>query len=142
MKKLNIYLGRILYNTTKHDIEDFLLPALKGNILQKKGTISRIKLLALENKLTRDKEYHAIVGVTPDQAATRIQKKLNRKALNGKHIAVREYFIRSWHNDKRTNINKWEKADKRFTDRRQSNIQENAITSNNFSSEKTFHRSF
>jgi len=136
---LNIYLGRILYRTTKHDIEDFLLPVLKGNILQKKGIISRIKLLALENKLTREKEYYAIVGISPDPVATRIQKKLNRKALNGKHIAVREYFIRSWHNDKRTNINK---ADKRFTDRRQPNIQENAITSNNFSSEKTFHRSF
>jgi len=71
---LNIYLGRILYRTTKHDIEDFLLPVLKGNILQKKGIISRIKLLALEHKLTREKEYYAIVGISPDQVATRIQK--------------------------------------------------------------------
>jgi len=140
VKKLNIYLGRILSNTTKKDIEGFLLPVLKGNILQKKGMINRVKILALENEITREKEYHAIVAITPDQAADRVQKKLNRKALNGKHIAVREYFIRSWHNDSRININKWGKSEKRFGDRRQSRTQQDFISSNNFSSVQSFHR--
>ena len=137
-----IFLGRIPANTRKHEVTDFIEPALKGGFFQKSGRIEHIKILVLEDTQAKTIEYHGLVTIDSDAAAKRVIKKLNRKAFKGKHIAVREYHHRLWHNDPRINMHEWneELVNKRKTDRRRSRIEEDADISDKFSSNDSFHR--
>lgn len=137
-----IFLGRIPANTRKHEITDHITPALKGGLFQKSGRIENIKILVLKDKNTNTLEYHGLVTIDPDAAAKRVIKKLNRKVFKGKHIAVREYHLRSWHNDPRLNMHEYneELINKRNGDRRRSRIEEDEDISGNFSSNEVFHR--
>ena len=137
-----IFLGRIPANTRKHEVTDFIEPALKGGFFQKSGRIEHIKILVLKDKNTNTLEYHGLVTIDPDDAAKRVIKKLNRKVFKGKHIAVREYQLRAWHNDPRINMREYneELMNKRKGDRRRSRIEEDEDISDKFSSNEVFHR--
>lgn len=120
-----IILRRIPADTNKQDILDYLNPVLKGGVFQKPGYIEGIKILILRDTQNKELEYHALVTIDSDSAASRVIKKLNRKVFLGKHIAVREYFHRSWHNDPRINIAAYSKKllNKRKGDRRQAKLE-------------------
>jgi len=137
-----VFLRRIPANTRKQDIIDFIAPVLKGGLLQKSGRIEDIQTLVFKDTQTNITEYHSLVTIDSDVAAKRVIKKLNRKAFKGKHIAVREYFYRSWHNDPRINMHEMneELANKRQGSRRQSRLEVVSEVSVEFSSSKDFHR--
>ena len=120
-----VFLTRIPAHTKYNDIFKFIDPWLKGNLFRRSGYIRKINILNLKDPLTDKLEYHALVTIEPDNVANRVIKKLNRKAIKGKHIAVREYVLRNWHNDRRLNIHQWneEHKDKRRHDRRRKKIQ-------------------
>jgi len=96
---VNIYLGRVPFGTKKQDIKDFINPVLKGHLLQKPGMIKHIKIFIFENEQTNKKEYHGIIGITPDHVATRVQKKLEETSLKNKLITLYSFFLHPWFND-------------------------------------------
>ncbi len=137
-----ILLRRIPANTKKGHVVDFIDPFLKGGILQKPGRIENIKILVLKSDEMNGIEYHGIVTIDSDVVAKRLIKKLNGKAIKGKHIVVREYHHRLWQNDPRVNIQEWseESATTRTANRRRSILKKEGNTSVEFSSLESFHR--
>jgi RNA recognition motif-containing protein len=137
-----VMLRRIPANTKKHDVFDFIEPALKGGLLKKSGRIEDINILIFKDTQTMVMEYHCLVTIDSNAVAYRVIKKLNRKPFKGKRITVREYFPRSWHNDPRINQHEWneELVDKRQADRRRPKLEVVEDISDKFSSSKGFHR--
>lgn len=96
---------RIPTSTQKSDIIKHISPEIKGKFFQKSGYIESIQFISFKDEIKSLAEHHALITVEPDSAAERVIKKLNRKPFLGKHIAIQEYHIRSWHNDRRENFN-------------------------------------
>jgi len=130
-------------NTTKQDIQHFLKPAIKGGLLSRKGVIEEIEIKGLYDNKTRSTEYHGLVIVKPAAVAKRVIKKLHRKALIGKHIALREYHHRTWHNDPRLNATSdYDYPDRRIADRRRFHLQEIKQAEVSFASYENFSRTY
>lgn len=115
-----IFLQRIPAKITRENIIDFIEPTLKGGWFKKSGYIKNINILILKDTIQDTLEYHALVTVEPDSVGERVTRLLNRKPIIGKHIAVREYMQRNWHNDPRlTPKHKhYGRIEKRLADRR------------------------
>ena len=120
-----ILLARVPDGTTEDDVLDFLDPVLKGGFFVRKGLVESIEIVWVPNGLSGKIDSHCVVRISPESAGQRVIKKLNRKSINGKHIAVREYFIRNWHNDRRLASNRLQTgSDRRRFERRRSGIRE------------------
>ena len=141
---MQIILVRIPPDTTLYDITQFLEPVLKKGFFVRKGVIENIEIKIIHDANANVTEYHGLVRIEPDAAAKRAVNKLNRKAINGKHIAVREYHTRNWHNDLRlaTNPVNLKFLDRRKVDRRRPHVQVQSHDVVHFSSNKSFHRTF
>ncbi len=99
-----IILSKIPAGTQKQDIADYVHSVLSGALCLKKGTIRAIHVLALKDKRLNQFDYYGLVRIEPDAVAELVIKKLNKKPLKGKQIAVREYtYKRICHNDRRNN---------------------------------------
>ena len=134
-----IILVRIQAITTKQDIDELLSPVLKGGLFQKSGYIKRIKILILRDGINNSIEYHGIVAVDSDVAGKRAIKKLNRKAFKGKHIEVREYHLRTRHNDPRIH---GLDVNKKLVNRRRKELKEAVHASITYIGIESFHRNF
>lgn len=99
-----VLLRRIPADTKAHEIADYLEPVLKGSFFQKQGQIDDIKMMVIKDREGNHLNFHGLVTIDSEAAAKRVIKKLNRKSFNGKHIAIREYIFRTWHNDQRINM--------------------------------------
>ena len=141
---MQIILVRIPQGTTHRDIADFLETALKGSLFVRKGIIEKIEIQILYDDRAQITEYHGLVRIEPDAAARRVIKKLNRKAIKGKHIAVREYHIRNSDPRLRLHSPKSTFSDRREADRRRSHLQ--ILSADNdavrFTGNKSFHRNY
>ena len=116
-----IILKNISAKASKQDIKEFLSPAVKGGWLSKGGQIEKVSILLQKNRSTHLLHYHGLAEVSPESVAKRVIKKLNRKPLLGKRVAVSEYKVRSPYNDprlKRTITLRWI-DDRRVHDRRE-----------------------
>ena len=119
-----IILKNIPGHTENHQVEDFVSPAIKGGLLRKSGAIDKIEIHVQKDTVRHTVEYHALVTITPDSVAIKAIEKLNKKRINGRHILVTEYHIRTWHNDPRINREPHEQAvDQRKGDRRRRNLE-------------------
>jgi len=96
-----IILKKIAANTTERDIETFITPVLKGGLFRASGRIENISLWTYQIVQSNTLEYYALVNIEPDAVGQRVIKQLNKKQLNGKYIAIQEYYVRHWSNDKR-----------------------------------------
>lgn len=138
-----VILVRLPSYTTYSDIGEFLEPVLKRGIFGRKGVIENIEIQILYDPQMNTKEYHGVIRISPDSAAERVIRKLDRKKLNGKHITVREFHLRNWHNDKRESGQRLKKylTERRNIDRRRKlqKVERETIA---FSSNKQFHRTF
>lgn len=126
--KMLIFLRNIPSATHKSEITKHVESALKSGLpsfFKKKYKILSVEIIHIVDKDTRADEYHGLVRIEPDSAARRVIKKLNRKPFKNKPIAVREYHVRSWHNDKRvTAVNQFSPGnEKRKSDRRRKNLE-------------------
>ncbi|MGR9052924.1 MAG: hypothetical protein ACU84J_09785 [Gammaproteobacteria bacterium] len=140
---MQVILIRIPHNATAKHITDFLEPALKGGLWVRKGMIESIEIMVLHDEQEGATEYHALVRIEPEAAALRIIQKLNRKAILGKHVAVREYHIRNWQNDKRMKASDELKfSNRRITDRRRYKLKRLDKDQIRFTGEKKFHRTY
>lgn len=98
-----IIFKHISAKTRKLDIKLFITPTVNGGWFEKKGNVLTINILALRNLRTRDISHHALIEIEPDSVAERVIKKLHRKILLSKYVAVAEYKIRDSKNDPRRN---------------------------------------
>lgn len=137
-----IILKNIPGTTKAYEIEKFIQPGLKGGLFRRTGHIESIFIQALKDTRFNSVEYHGLIRVIPDPVAKRVIKALNGKQLRGKRIAVNEYHIRIWRNDRRSNsqINKFN--ERREGDRRRYYLEKIENISLEFSSESGFHRKF
>jgi len=94
-----LFLRNIPAQTRISDIAEFVTPALRGGWFKRRGTIIKTEILTLHDKRVNAYEFHGLVEIEPERAAQLAIKKLNGRSLNGKIITVREYRIRTWHND-------------------------------------------
>jgi len=97
-----VFFRNIPEDTCRRDIAEFLGPALAGGFFKAKGEIVSIGLLLARDKALNLAEYHAIVNIQPDAVALRVIKKLHGQPFRGKRIALREYVVRDWRNDRRS----------------------------------------
>ncbi len=119
-----IFLRDIPAKTKTDDIVYHITPFLKGGLFEKNGNIDNVKILALKDAKENTYEFHGLVTINSDATAKRVIKKLNRKIFIGKPIIVREYFHRSWQNDRRINMGEWneELIDRRKGSRRRTEL--------------------
>lgn len=115
-----IILKKIPANTSSYHIETFMASTLKGGVFKVSGRIENISFWRYEIVQTGAIEYYALVDVEPDTVGERVIKRLNKKQLNGKYIAMQEYYVRHWSNDRRVfkSVLNRGKNNKRQTDRR------------------------
>jgi len=139
-----IIFEKISPKTNVDDIRDFIVPALKGHILQKPGRIGYIKIEILKDSVGGKMDYYALVLVNSDSAAQRIIKRKNKRLLIGRRVKVRQFFVRSWRNDPRNKgdqksegIVDMRKGDRRVTGLEEVEVQTQQIT---FTSDKVFNR--
>lgn len=88
-------------NSYYNDISNLVEPVIKGNLLTKSGQINSIEIIALQEINKTELEFQALANIEPDAVAQRVIKKLHGLYLRGQRMVVRQYFIRSWRNDKR-----------------------------------------
>lgn len=138
-----LIIPRIPEITTQQDIRDFLAPGLK-RLFRKSSTIDKVRIVIYKDLKTNCVEYHALVYVDSDNLGKKLIKNFNAKLLNNKLVAVREYFIRHYSNDRRMNhILKNDKGSgKRISDRRRGSMLQDISTtiSVTFDSYKDFSR--
>jgi hypothetical protein len=89
-------------NSYHNDISNFVEPVVKGGLLSKRGHVNNIEIIALQEINTESLEFQALANIEPDAVAYRVIKKLHGVFIRGRRIVVREYFLRSWKNDKRS----------------------------------------
>lgn len=103
--------------TTVMDIEEFVKSALTGGFFIRHGWIESINIQEIRDTRKKSLEYNALVMIKPDSVGKRVIRRLNRKALNNKHINIAEYQTRFRDNDRRNNryqkLNTRRKADRR-----------------------------
>ncbi|MCF6203686.1 MAG: RNA-binding protein [Methylococcaceae bacterium] len=137
-----IILKRIPENTKKADIIEYLDPVIKGKIFQKTGVIEQVQIKALKDPQTHTIEFYGLVVIDYDEVADRVIKKFNRKVFKGKNIAVSEFHIRSWQNDRRILQDLPDKnfKSKRVVDRRRFSLKEKKTSIGSYTSQQSFHR--
>ncbi len=115
-----IILKKIPANTSDYHIETFITPVLKGGLFSASGRIENISFWTYEIVQSNTVEYYALVDIEPDSVGERVIKQLNKKQINGKYIAIQEYHVRHWSNDKRVFKSVVDRGNnnKRKTDRR------------------------
>ena len=96
-----VLIKNIPENSYHNDINNLIDPALKGGIFSKRGQVNNIEIIALQEENTKSLEFQALATIEPDDAASRVIRKIHGQFIMGKRIVVREYFVRSWRNDKR-----------------------------------------
>jgi hypothetical protein len=134
-----IILKNIPAKTKKQDIKNFITPAVNGSWLSKRGEIQNISMLSRKNICTHDIQYHSLVDIVPDSVAKRVIKKLNRKFIVGKCIAVCEYKLRNWHNDPRIIRNTNKRLNNRRSTDRRDKYKEVVSEELTITSKRTFH---
>ena len=67
------------------------------------GDITKIDIVAQCDTRTGMAEYHGLVYLSSEEACQVVISRLNRKKLLARPVVVREYVVRSWQNDRRSN---------------------------------------
>lgn len=101
-----VFVRNLPEDTTRQDIIDFIMPAVRGGLFRARGKITSIDVLVIRDSNTKLMEYHGLVHIAPDAVAQRVIRKLHGQHLKGKRVALREYIVRSWRNDRRDPLRK------------------------------------
>lgn len=134
-----VFFKRLPKETRKSDIEAFIAAVVRGGIFSKRGEIKGISIIQRRNPQLNVTDYHAVVGIEPDNVAERVIKTLNKKMFKGKYIEVRQYYIRNAANDPRNKNRVFDEVpDSRRVRERRQKIEESSSAS--FVGVKDFHR--
>jgi hypothetical protein len=111
-----IVLFKNIPNDSYHnDITAMIQPVINRGLFKTQGHINNIDIIALREKDNEPLEFQALANIEPEAAANRVIKKLHGLFIRGNRITVRQYFLRSWRNDKRSEEveTAWEFKEKR-----------------------------
>jgi hypothetical protein len=97
-----VFLRNVPPDVTLAEIMDFLDPAVRGGIFRRGGEVVSVNLLEVKVFRPPATEYHAIAHIKPDAVALRVIKTLHAQMFRGRRIALHEYTVRNWRNDRRT----------------------------------------
>ncbi len=102
-------------NSYHNDISNFIQPVIKGGLFRPQGYVNSIEIIALQEMNDTSLEFQALANIEPDAAANRVIKNLHGLYIRGRRIVVRQYFLRNWRNDKRSegNNQSWQHKDRR-----------------------------
>ncbi len=122
-----VFLKNIPASTNHQEIIDFVKPALKKNrlnLFSAAGKLEEVKIIGLKDNDLNTEEYHGLLIITPDTAAKRVIDRLNRNPFKGQRITIREYIVRSIHNDPRTKslVKQMTLKERRRSSRRRHNL--------------------
>lgn len=100
---MEIIILRLPFGSTVRDLEIFIEPALKVCwFINKRSLIDRLKIKVYIDRKVDGIELHGHIFTKDEHLGRQLCKKLNGKYFkNEKPVAVREYQIRSWQNDRR-----------------------------------------
>jgi hypothetical protein len=96
-----VFLRRVPKDLSLAELLEFLEPALKGGLFRPAGEVGSAHLLEMRAVQTQEPEYHAVVHIKPDEAAERVIRKLHGQMLRGRRVALHEYVVRNWRNERR-----------------------------------------
>jgi hypothetical protein len=98
-----IIIKKIDPTITIEDLENFVSPVIKAEFSTKHGALKSIQIFELVDKKGVSTEQHALFRVGPDSIVTPLIKCLTHLALHNIHYPIDQYFVRHWHNDRRSN---------------------------------------
>lgn len=84
------------------EIVALIEPVIKGGLFRAQGDIKNVEVIALREENSKALEFHALAHIEPEVAALRVIKKMHGLYFRGRRITVRQYFLRNWKNDKRS----------------------------------------
>jgi hypothetical protein len=118
-----IFLRNIPPETKKYEIASFISRVFNACI---KISIMDIEILSIQDSNSKTLEMHGLIRILPKEKGKEAIKMIDGKIFKGNRITVREYVIRSGHNDPRnkhpgTTINFEER---RISERRRMNSME------------------
>ncbi|CAD6878837.1 hypothetical protein [Methylomonas albis] len=115
-----IFVRNIPANSQISELQEYVAAAVKRNFFFRSGRILKTEILVIQDTRAKAYEFHGMVHVDSDRAGARAIQKLKGRRFKNKLVMVREYKFRSWHNDRRLNLDKVPDIirDKRLTERR------------------------
>ncbi|OQK15237.1 hypothetical protein AU255_18945 [Methyloprofundus sedimenti] len=143
---MHVFFRNIPAESRRSDLINVIEPVLKRVWFRRNGIIVKVKIIHQQEHGSNHSVFHGLVTIEPDAVAEKVIKRLNRKMFLGRHIAVREYHHRVWHNDPRVKHNSHdpEILNRREGDRRRKNliVVNDIEATHNFSGDKAFHRQY
>jgi|GEM_PF-858871 hypothetical protein len=96
-----IIVKRLNAGITVADLASSVKPELKGGLFRKTAELKSVKIVVLVDKQGVIIERHGLITITPDSEKNRLIKALQSSCIGKEKLAVAEYNIRHWSNDKR-----------------------------------------
>ncbi|AMK78421.1 MULTISPECIES: hypothetical protein [Methylomonas] len=115
-----IFVRNIPANSQISELQEYVASAVKRNFFFRSGRVLKSEILVIQDTRTKAYEFHGMVHVDSDRAGARAIQQLKGRRFKNKLVMVREYKFRSWHNDRRLNLDKVSDIvqEKRLTERR------------------------
>jgi hypothetical protein len=112
-----IFLRNIPPETKKHEIASFINRVSNNHFMI---AAMDIEILSIQDSNSKTLETHGLVRINPKEEGKKAIKMIDGAIFKGTRITVREYVIRSEHNDPRKNcqINNIDFKERRCSDRR------------------------
>ncbi len=101
-----IFVRNIPANSQISELQAFVASAVKRNFFFRSGRVLKSEILVMQDMRTKAYEFHGMVHVDSDLAGARAIQQLKGRRFKNKLVMVREYKFRSWHNDRRLNVDK------------------------------------
>jgi hypothetical protein len=102
---MDIFIRRLPEGTTRRDIQDFVLPALKPRWRlfgsRTAGKLSKVAILRIHDSNTGTVEFHGLIRIEPAMEGLAVIHRLNGTLLKSKRVEVRKYYRRSAARDRR-----------------------------------------
>ena len=114
-----IFLRNIPPETKKYEIASFINRVSNSHFII---AIMNIEILSIQDSNSKTLETHGLIRILPKEKGKRAIKMIDGKIFKGNRITVREYVIRSEHNDprKKHQITTIDFKEQRCSDRRRS----------------------
>lgn len=96
-----IFVRNIPVDSHPSELEHYVASVVKRRFFFRSGKVLKCEILVLRDRRTKALEFHGLVYLDSDRTGQRAIQKLKGKRFNSKLVTVREYQLRSWHNDRR-----------------------------------------
>ena len=96
-----LFIKNIPANSHPSELQHYVESAVERRFFFRSGRVLKCEILVMQDKRTKAFEFHGLVYVDSDKSGQRAIQKLKGQCFKNKRVMVREYRVRSWHNDRR-----------------------------------------